>query len=107
MNVPHSKLVANDERPKNRLFKPLVQVSLILKTVFDFLSIFTIIILVYTLKLDENMLSDTIGDIVVAHKGQGKGDNDNDGQVSGNDDALEHDSSHAVTNAIALMTIIW
>ena len=59
----------------------------------------------YTLKLDENMLSDTIGDIVVAHKGQGKGDNDNDGQVDSNDDALEHDSSHAVTNAIALMTI--
>ena len=52
------------------------------------------------------MLSDTYGDIVVAHKGQGKGDNDNDGQVGGNDDALEHDSSHAVTNAIVLMTII-
>ena len=58
-------------------------------------------ILVYKIKLDENELSDTHGDIVVAHEGQGKleatldAGNHNDGQ--------DDDSSDALTNAIALM----
>ena len=47
----------------------------------------------YTIKLGENMLSDTLGDIVVAHGGKGK--LDGEGGQDGTSDAL--------TNAIALM----
>jgi len=46
----------------------------------------------YTIKLNENTLSDTHGDIVVAHDGQGKGSEGGQG-----------DTSDAVTNAVALI----
>ena len=62
------------------------------------------------------MLSDTFGDIVVAHSGEGKldveGDNDsgNDGQAGGHlggkTAAQYGDASGAVTTTISLMTII-
>ena len=56
------------------------------------------------------MLSDTFGDIVVAHSGEGKLDVGNGGQVGGylggKTAAQDGDVSGAVTNTIALMTII-
>ena len=68
------------------------------------------VILEYMLKLSENMLSDTFGDIVVAHSGEGKLDVGNGGQVGGylggKTVAQDGDVNGTITHTIALMTII-
>ena len=57
--------------------------------------------LVYSVKLDKNELSDTHGDIVVAHLGADQLESQ---QVSGNFWFPDSDTSDALSNAIALMT---
>ena len=61
------------------------------------------IILEYTIKLGENVLSDTHGDIVVAHA-QGKLDGPNpiNDQAGGNTET-QNESSDAITSAFAVM----
>lgn len=74
------------------------QVRFLINKINQFLINF---ILVYKIKLDDNELSDTHGDIVVAHEGQGKLEATLD--AGNHNDGHDDDSSDALTNAVTLL----